>query len=731
MKADQIVRSTCPYCGVGCQIRLYVKGDRIFRVDAPFDVAPNYGRLCVKGRFGSDFVHHPGRLTAPLIRRTPQTPGHRTPAEPDDWRTATWDEALELVARRLLDLRQRYGPDCITANASAKATNEDNYLLQKYLRAVIGTNNIDHCARLCHAGSVAGLTLAIGSTAMSNAIAEMADLECFIVVGSNTTETHPVIATFLKQAVQRNGARLIVADPRQIEMTRFAEIWLRHKPGTDAALFNALAHVVVSEGLQNVDFIAARTEGYETYAASLADKTPEWAETVTGVPAADIRRAARAYAGAKAAAIYWGMGISQSTHGSDNTLTLTNLALLCGHVGRPGTGLNPLRGQNNVQGCSDAGGLPAFYTAYQSVTDPATRGRFEAAWGVALPDKPGLTTTEMVDGVLTGKVKGWYVMGENPLMSEPHLAHARHAVEQLEFFVSQDILFNESNVYADVILPAASFAEKDGTFTNSDRRVQRVRRAVPPPGQARADWEIITDLARRTIGQMGAADGADGTGALRRWQYGSPADVWQEMREVTPDFNGISYARLEQEDGVHWPCPAADHPGTPYLFADRFPSGRGRFYPVAFGTESEQTDAEYPLNLSTGRVLYHWHGGTMTRISALDAIWPECTVELHPDDAAGLGLATGDWVEVASRRGSITARLLVTGRSPAGTVFIPFHFAEAAANVLTDNRLDRRAKIPDYKVCAVKITRAAEIPDRPGAEVALTDRGAIKDPVSR
>ncbi|MGQ9840652.1 MAG: molybdopterin oxidoreductase family protein [Anaerolineae bacterium] len=754
MNPDQTIRSTCPYCGVGCQILLNVKDDRIFRVDAPFDAAPNYGRLCVKGRFGSDFVHHPSRLTVPLIRRTPQTPGKRTPAGPDDWREASWDEALDLVARRLLDLRRRYGPDSITANASAKATNEDNYLLQKYLRAVIGTNNVDHCARLCHAGSVAGLQLAIGSSAMSNSIAEMADLECFMVVGSNTTETHPVIATFLKQAVVRKGARLIVCDPRQTEMTGFAELWLRHKPGTDTALFNAMAHVVVAEGLQNDAFIAARTEGFEAYKASLADKTPEWAEAITGVPAEDIRRAARIYATARAAAIYWGMGISQSTHGTDNTLTLTNLALLCGHVGRPGTGLNPLRGQNNVQGCSDAGGLPAFYTAYQPVTDPEVRSRFEAAWGVPLPARPGLTTTEFVDGVLTGQVKGWYVMGEDPLMSEPNLAHARHAVEQLEFFVAQDIFFNESNIYADVILPAASFAEKDGTFTNSDRRVQRIRRAVPPPGQARADWEIIADLARRTLALIAdATRGGDPSGvspvapprgapvapagagteaaALRaQWSYAGPADIWREMRLLTPDFYGITYARLEREGGVHWPCPSPDHPGTPILFADDFPRGRGKFWPVEYGTESELPDPEYPFVLSTGRVLYHWHGGAMTRVSALDAIWPECTVELHPEDAGRLGLTTGDWVEVASRRGSLIARALVTGRSPRGVVFIPFHFAEAAANALTDNRLDKRAKIPDYKVCAVTV-RPAPAPARPGADVPLTERGAIKDPTRR
>ncbi len=737
MKPDTTIRSTCPYCGVGCQMLLNVKDERIMRIEAPFDAAPNYGRLCVKGRFGADYVHHPSRLDTPLIRSEPQRPGQRAAAAgPADWRAVSWDEALEFTAERLLDLRARYGPDSITANACAKASNEDNYLLQKFLRQLIGTNNIDHCARLCHAGSVSGLQLAIGSSAMSNSIAEMAHLECFMVIGSNTAETHPVIATFLKQAVHKNGATLIVVDPRQTEMTRHAALWLRHKPGTDTALFNAMAHVVVKEGLYNSDFIALRTEGFAEYVESLEHKTPEWAEGVTGVPAGQIRQAARLYATAGAAAMYWGMGISQSTHGTDNTLTLTNLALMCGHVGRPGTGLNPLRGQNNVQGCSDAGGLPGFFTAYQPVTDAAVRRRFEEAWQAPLPGRPGLTATEMVDGILTGHVKGWYVMGENPLMSEPNLRHAQQAVEQLEFFVAQDIFFNETNVYADVILPAASFAEKDGTYTNSDRRVQRGRKAVAPPGQARADWEIISDLARRTVRRISNSPMEERIGhsfyeglgdvTLAQWRYGNPEEIWEEMRQVTPDFRGITYERLEREGGVHWPCPALDHPGTPYLFAEDFPSGRGKFWPVEYGTASELPDEEYPFVLSTGRVLYHWHGGTMTRVSALDAIWPECTVELRPYDAARLGLVTGDWVDLTSRRGTITARLLVTGRSPEGTIFIPFHFAEAAANVLTDNRLDERAKIPDYKVCGVRIGRATPPEHR---SPAATTRGAIKDPI--
>jgi len=534
--------------------------------------------------------------------------------------------------------------------------------------------------------------------------------------------------------VRRGGARLIVADPRQTEMTRFADLWLRHRPGSDTALFNAMAQVIVQEKLHNEAFIAARTEGFEEYVWSLAEKTPEWAEAITGVPPDDIRRAARIYAGAGAAAIYWGMGISQSTHGTDNTLTLTNLALLCGQIGRLGTGLNPLRGQNNVQGCSDAGGLPGVYTAYQPVTDPATRRRFEAAWRVSLPAAPGLTATEMVDGILTGTVKGWYLMGENTLISEPHLHHAREAVQHLEFLAAQDIFLNETNVYANVILPAASFAEKDGTFTNSDRRVQRVRMALEPPGSARPDWEIVSDLARRCL-RRNALPAQKGSGRADEfvdgWDYAHPSEVWDEMRALTPDFAGISYERLEAEGGVHWPRPAPDHAGTPYLFAERFPRGRGKFWPVEFGTQSEQPDEAYPFVLSTGRVLYHWHGGTMTRVSALDAAWPEPTAEIHPADAARMGLGTGDWVEVASRRGSILCRALVTGRSPAGTVFVPFHFAEAAANVLTDNRLDQRAKVPDYKVCAVRVARSASPWDRPGTDLPLTDRGVLKNPLVR
>jgi formate dehydrogenase alpha subunit len=709
---DRVVRTTCPYCGVGCQMNLHIRDETIYRVSAPFDSAPNYGNLCVKGRFGTDFATHPGRLKRPLIRT-----GERGAGE---FREASWEEALSLVSERLATIVRQHGGDSVATYACAKATNEDNYIFQKWVRAVMKTNNVDHCARLCHAGSVTGLQLAIGSSAMSNSIAEMEHLDTFIVTGSNTTETHPVISLFLKKAIRQKGAKLIVIDPRQIELTDFATLWLRQKPGTDVAVFQAMAHVIATEGLYNPAFIAERTEDFDQYLESLEPYTPEWAEEVSGVPAEDIRTAARMYAQAGRAAIYWGMGISQSVHGTDNALSLTNLALMTGHVGQPGTGLNPLRGQNNVQGCSDSGGLPNVYTAYQPVNSDPVRQKFEAAWHTALSPDPGLTVTEMVDGALTGRIKAMVVMGENPLMSEPNLAHARHAIDALDFLVCIDIFKNETGDMADVILPSVSFAEKDGTFTNSDRRVQRVRQALPPVGDARSDWQIVCDLARRMEAELGVTTSAG-------FDYPDAEAIWEEMRAVTPDFQGITYARIEREGGVHWPCPGLDHPGTPYLFEDGFPRGRGKFWALEYSQDSELVDADYPYHLTTGRVLFHWHGGTMTRRSQLDEAFPEPILEMHPDDAHGLELVSGDWVEVTSRRGSVVCRVMVTGRSPAGTVFLPFHFVEAAANLLTVDKIDLRAKIPDFKMAAVKLRKVAA-PERAGAEVPLDERGAIKDP---
>ena len=711
ISSDHVTRTTCPYCGVGCQMNLHVKDGAVYRVSAPFDAAPNYGNLCVKGRFGVDYTTHPRRLTTPLIRD----------GERGNFREATWEEALNFVADRLSQIVQQYGGDSVATYACAKATNEDNYVFQKWVRAIMKTNNVDHCARLCHAGSVTGLQLAIGSSAMSNSIAEMEHLDTFIVTGSNTTETHPVISLFLKRAVRQNGAKLIVIDPRQIELTDFATLWLRQKPGTDVAVYQAMAHVVVSEKLYNETFIANRTEDFETYIESLESCTPEWAEEISGVPAEDIRQAARMYATAESAAFYWGMGISQSTHGTDNALALTNLALMTGQVGRPGTGLNPLRGQNNVQGCSDSGGLPNVFTAYQPVTNSEVRAKFEQVWHTSLSADPGLTVTEMVDGALVGKIKAMVVMGENPLMSEPNLSHAHHAIECLDLLVCIDIFMNETGQLADVILPSVSFAEKDGTFTNSDRRVQRVRQAIPTVGQARGDWQIVCDLAKRMEANLGITESAG-------FDYANAEDIWEEMRAVTPPFYGITYERLEQEGGVHWPCPSLDHPGTPYLFEEDFPRGRGKFWALEYGTDSELTDEEYPFHLTTGRVLFHWHGGTMTRRSKLEEAFPEPILEMHPDDAHQLEVVSGDWVQATSRRGQVVCRVLVTGRSPSGTVFLPFHFVEAAANLLTLDKIDPRAKIPDFKMTAVKLVKA-DAPVRDGAEVPLLERGAIKDPV--
>ncbi len=717
IEAEKTVLSTCPFCGVGCQVNLHINEDNvIYRVDAPFDVAPNYGMLCVKGRFGTDYVMHPARLKKPLIRANRNEPR----SAPAQWREVSWDEALDFVADNLVRIAQEHGGESIAAFACAKATNEDNYVFQKLMRALFQTNHVDHCSRLCHSGSVTGLQMTLGTSAMSNSIAEMESLDTFIVTGSNTTETHPVISNFLKRAVRKNGAKLILIDPRQIEMADFATLWLRQNPGTDVALWQAMAHAVVKEKLYDKDFIWNRTEGFDDYVESLEHCTPEWAEQITGVPAEDIRQAARMYATAKSAAVYWGMGISQSVHGTDNAIGIVNLAMMCGHLGKPGTGLNPLRGQNNVQGCSDSGGLPPFFTAYQRVDNDEVRLKFEKEWGVTLNGVPGLTVTEIMDGALSGHIRAMYIMGEDPMTSEPNLEHARHAMEALEFIVSQDIFMNESAELADVILPSASFAEKDGTFTNSDRRVQRVRWAAPPVGESRPDWDILCDLAKRIEARLGRTTSAG-------FDYRHPSEIWEEMRRLTPDFGGITYERLDRENGVHWPCPSEDHPGTPYLFSDTFPRGRGKFWSIEYGNESEMPDVEYPFILSTGRVLYHWHGGAISRHSNLEVIWPEATVEMHPADAERLDLATSDWVNVRSRRGEITLRVLVTGRSPEGTIFIPFHFAEAAANALTNNKVDPRAKIPDYKVCAVTVEKTTTPPDREGADIPLTERGAIKD----
>ena len=704
IKPDRIVSTTCPYCGVGCNLELHIKDDLIYRVTSPFDSVVNRGNLCVKGRFGYDFLYNPQRVTVPLIRKTLPQPGTRRQAfDLREWRPVSWDEALDYVADRLVEIYRRDGPHAIAVYCCAKATNEDNYLLQKLFRAVFRTNNVDHCTRLCHAGSVVALLQAIGSSAMSNTAAEVIHSDCFIVTGSNTAENHPIIALQMKAAVKKHGAQLIVIDPRRTELCDYATLWLPLKPGTNVPVFSAMAHVIIQEGLVNQQFIAERTEGYEEFRQSMEKFTPEVAETISGVDRQLIREAARLYATAERGAIFWGMGISQLSHGTASALSLIHLAFLTGHLGREGTGLNPLRGQNNVQGASDMGAMPFHFPGYMRVDQPGNSTKWEAAWNVepgGLSTQRGLTTTEILSNVRPGGVRTLYTMGENPMMSEPNLNLTRHHMEGLEFMVAQDLFINESGAFADVFLPAAAWAEKDGTFTNTDRRVQRVRQAIPPRGQVRPDWQIISDLAKRIEKRLGRSNSAG-------WDYTQPSQILEEMGRVVPEYSGVKYNRLEG-DGLQTPVWDDQHPGTPYLFARTFPSGRGKFHPLEFVPAAELPDEEYPFILTTGRVLEHWHGGTLTRHSQLDELFPEARVEINPVDADLLGLQHGQALRVASRRGAVVLRASVTPKTTTGVVFIPFHFAEAAANLLTNDVLDPQAKIPEFKACAVQVTLATE-----------------------
>jgi formate dehydrogenase alpha subunit len=702
--ADRVVRTTCPYCGVGCNLQLHIKDEYIYKVTSPFESTVNHGNLCVKGRFGYDFIYNKDRVTTPLIRKQAQAPGARTQAfDRNEWREVSWDEALDYTASRLVEIYQRDGADAMAVYCCAKATNEDNYLLQKLFRALFRTNNIDHCTRLCHAGSVVALQMAVGSSAMSNTAAEVIHNDVFIVTGSNTAETHPIIALQMKAAVEKHGAKLIVVDPRRVEMVNWAALWLPEKPGTDVPLFSAMAHVIIKEKLYNQDFIDRRTEGFAEFAKSMETFTPEYAEAISGVERNLIIQAARMYAGAKNAAIYWALGIPEHSHGTDNAMSLIHLALLTGHIGRQGTGLNPLRGQNNVQGASDSGAMPWHYPGYQRVDDEASAHKFEQAWKIesgGLNRNLGLTTTEIMSAVGPGGVRALHIMGENPMMSEPNLNHTRRMIEQLEFLSVQDLFINESGAYADVFLPAASWAEKDGTFTNTDRRVQRVRKALEPRGRARADWQINCELAQRIEKKLGRSTSTF-------WAYQSPAEVLEEMSRVVPEYAGVKYPRIEEE-GLQTPVWDDNHPGTPYLFAERFPRGKGKFHALEYIPSVEMPDDEYPFILTTGRLLEHWHGGTLTRHSKLDDLYPSARIEINPADAARLKIENDQAVRVSSRRGTVVLRVWVTERTTVGVVFIPMHFHEAAANLLTIDALDPLAKIPEYKACAVRIVQAAQ-----------------------
>ncbi len=695
--ADTQVDSVCPYCGVGCQITYNVKDGEVLHVEGR-DGPANEQRLCVKGRFGFDYITHPQRLTKPLIRRDDAPKEAWISMDPGDplqyFREATWDEALDRAAAGLARIRDEHGGNALAGFGSAKGSNEEAYLFQKLVRTGFHTNNVDHCTRLCHASSVAALMEGIGSGAVTAPFTAVEDSDVIFVIGANPTENHPVAATYFKQAAKR-GATLIVADPRGQALKRHATHMLQFKGGGDVALLNALLHVIVEEELYDKQYVQAHVAGFEEIVEHVKPLTPEAMSEICGIDPETLRTVARTYARAERAIIFWGMGISQHVHGTDNARCLIALALATGQVGRPGTGLHPLRGQNNVQGASDAGLIPMVYPDYQSVAKPEVQKLFEEAWGTALDPDPGLTVVEIVNAIIAGDIRGMYVMGENPAMSDPDASHAREALAKLEHLVVQDLFLTETAWHADVVLPASAWPEKSGTVTNTNRQVQMGRPAVEPPGDARQDLWIIQEIARRI--------GLD-------WAYDGPAEVFTEMASVMPSLDNITWERVERESSVTYPCDAPDKPGNEIVFATGFPTenGRGKLVPATPQPPGEVPDADFPMILTTGRQLEHWHTGAMTRrASVLDALEPEAVASLSPTDLNRMGLAPGDRVRVETRRGALE----LTARSdlavPPGTVFIPFCYGEAPANWLTNPQLDPWGKIPEFKFCAARVEKAA------------------------
>jgi formate dehydrogenase major subunit len=698
---DKSVKSLCPYCGVGCQLTYHVKDDQILFVEGR-DGPANHSRLCVKGRYGFDYSRHPQRLTVPLIRRADAPKSGKFVMDPDNvmqiFREATWEEAIALGGGTLRQLRDTHGPKSLAGFGSAKGSNEEAYLFQKLVRTGFGSNNVDHCTRLCHASSVAALLEGIGSGAVSNPVMDVTQAAVVIIIGANPTVNHPVAATFIKNAM-KHGTKVIVMDPRRGELARTAYRYLQFKPDTDVALLNAMMHVIIEENLVDERFIADRTLGYADLAKNVQGYSPDLMAPICGIPADTIREVARLYARSSGSMILWGMGISQHIHGTDNARCLIALALMTGQIGRPGTGLHPLRGQNNVQGASDAGLIPMMYPDYQRVDNPKSIERFSKAWNIAadkLDNKPGLTVVEVIKAILAGSVKGMYIMGENPAMSDPDADHAREALAKLDMLVVQDIFLTETAYLADVVLPASSFAEKTGTFTNTDRFVQLGRQALNPPGKARQDLEIIIDLAQ----QLGLS-----------WSYGkgeaAVAAVFDEMRHTMPSIGGITWERLQAEDSVTYPCEKEGDPGDSVVFIKSFPTptGKAKFVPADIIPADERPDAEYPMVLITGRQLEHWHTGSMTRRSGvLDAIEPDPVASLHPIDMAALGAKPGQLITIESRRGKVSLYARADESSPHGAVFVPFCYYEAAINKLTNSALDPFGKIPEFKYCAVRLS---------------------------
>jgi formate dehydrogenase major subunit/formate dehydrogenase alpha subunit len=708
---EKKVQTTCAYCGVGCNFDLNIKNNRVINVTSTPKAAVNGNHLCVKGRYGYQYIHHPERLQKPQVRDYLLNGSAKPPAGQSPWVEVDWDTALNLVAKKLIKIKQESGPDSIGFLTSAKCTNEENYLMNKLARQVIGTHNIDHCARLCHSSTVAGLAMSFGSGAMSNTIADIVEqAEAILIIGSNTTEQHPVIGSKIRQAVLRREVKLIVADPRRIDIAEFSSIYLRQKAGTDVALINGLMHIILKNNWQDQDYIDERCENFETFREEVENYTPEMVAKITGVSEEELYRTAEVMATSKPMAVFWAMGITQHSTGVLNVLTLANLQMLLGNMGVPGGGVNPLRGQNNVQGACDMGGLPNVFPGYQSVTNDAVLEKFNLAWQTTNHDSEmkslfkniaGLTSTEMVPMSLEGKVRALYILGENPLMTDPDVNHTRKCLEASDFIVLQEIFPSETSQYADVLLPGVTFAEKDGTFTNTERRVQLIRQAIQPESEARADWAIISDLAQIML----ALEERNPSGRQAGWEYANAAQIMDEIAAVTPSYAGVSFARLENGEQLHWPVKNLDHAGTPILHIGAFTRGKGKFHPTEHLDPKELPDDEYPFLLTTGRVLYHWHAGEMTRRSqSLLEVYPGAYIEINPVDAINLGIRDHQQVMLTSRRGVTRGKALVTDRVSPGLVFANFHFpGEQNTNNLTIAALDPVAKIPEYKVCAVKI----------------------------
>lgn len=704
---DRKVRTTCGYCGVGCQFDLNVRDERIAGVTSTSEAPVNGHSLCVKGRYGFDFVHHEERLLRPRVRRylLDEVSLQDRPTDRGPWEEVSWDVALSITSKRFAQIRRESGSQAFGVLSSAKCTNEENYLMQKFARQVLGTNNVDHCARLCHSSTVAGLAMAMGSGAMSNSMDDVANqAKAILIIGSNTTEQHPVFGAMLRQAALR-GTKIVVADPRAIDMVEFASLYLRQRPGTDVALINGLMHLAIENGWHDETFVAVRCENFDACAETVKNYSPAVVAEITGVSEADLHAAAELLCTTKPMAVIWSMGITQHTTGVSNVLSLANLQMLLGNMGVPGGGVNPLRGQNNVQGACDMGALPNVYPGYQRVDDPPTQQKFNDAWRLedevlSLDAVPGLTVTEMIEAAGRRDMRALYILGEDPAMTEPDCNHARRCMTEAEFIVLQEIFPSETAAFADVLLPGASFAEKNGTFTNTERRVQPIRKAIDPLGQSRPDWLVTSQLANGVLNESNRRP----TGSYAAWQYESAADVLDEINAVTPSYAGIRRDRISRGDQLQWPVPDAEHPGTPILHVAKFSRGLGKFHAIEYLPADELPDDTFPLLMTTGRVLYHWHGGEMTRrAAALMEVCSEPIVEVSPDDAARYKIGDGQWLRLASRRGELEARCRITTRVSEGVVFGNFHFPTGNANKLTNNAVDPIAKIPEYKVCAVRL----------------------------